>query len=297
MKPLASLQLIVVTGKGGVGKSMIVAVLGRLLAASGRRVALIDVDPRESLHHLLDVPPSGGELVMVAPRLYLQHLVPRQILDDLVREKLRIGVIANRVLSSPVHQHFTEGAPGLKEAAVFGRALGMVQGHGPSNLPKPDIVILDGPATGHGVTWMMAPRLVSDVIQSGPVGHMAAEVAGFVANQDACGVIVVTTAEEMPVQETLELIDSLARDVGQRPIAVIVNALYPPYQEDPAAGTASDPYAELWRQRRQVNDRELERLAASWNEPLPMLPLLALEPGPTLVGALARQLAPQLIVS
>jgi energy-coupling factor transporter ATP-binding protein EcfA2 len=119
---LADLQLLVVTGKGGVGKSTVTAVLGRLLAARGRRTLLMEVDPRENLHHLLEVEPSGGEVVQASPRLWVQHVEPRTILDDLVREKLKVGVLVNRVLSSPIHRHFTEGAPGLKETAVFGAA-------------------------------------------------------------------------------------------------------------------------------------------------------------------------------
>ena len=74
MGRLEKLKLLVVTGKGGVGKSTVSASLGALLANSGRTVLLVEVDPRESLHHLLDTPPSGGEIVEAAPRLYLQHI-------------------------------------------------------------------------------------------------------------------------------------------------------------------------------------------------------------------------------
>ena len=167
---LDRLELLVVTGKGGVGKSTVSAALGALLANRGRTVLLIEVDPRENLHHLLDTPPSGGEIVEAASNLYLQHIEPRKLLDDLVREKLKVGALVRKVLSSPVHQHFTEGAPGLKQTAVFGRALRMVEGHGPKALRKPDVVILDAPASGHGISWMAAPQLVFEVISSGPVG-------------------------------------------------------------------------------------------------------------------------------
>ncbi len=279
-------QLIVVTGKGGVGKSTLTAVLGGRLAARGKTVLLVEVDPRESLHHLLDVPPSGGELVEVAPRLALQHFQPRHLLDDLVREKLKVGILARRVLASPVHQHFTEGAPGLKETAVFGRILRLVEGHVPRGMAKPDVVVLDAPATGHGVSWLAAPRLISEVIRSGPVGQMATQIAAFMDDSARFGLVAVTSAEEMPVQECLELIRNLGQRRLQGPDLVVVNALYPAL--DDRAGPFDDPAGTMWSRRRAINDRELKRLAASWKGLTVRLPLLALDPGAALVGALAR---------
>jgi anion-transporting ArsA/GET3 family ATPase len=287
LQALERRQMLVVTGKGGVGKSTVAAVLGRRLAARGRKVLLLDVDPRESLHHLLDVPPSGGEVVTVAPRLQLQHLDPRRLLDDLVREKLKVGVLVRRVLASPVHQHFTEGAPGLKETAVFGRALRLVEGHVPRGMARPDVVILDAPATGHSVAWLAAPRLISEVVRSVPIGHMASVIAEFMADRERFGVVVVTTAEEMPVQESLELIDLLDDRLQGPPDLVVVNSLYPPLADGADDG---DPAGLLWAHRRGLNDRELRRLSEHWRGPTAELPLLPLESGQPLIAALAGQL-------
>ena len=278
-------QLVVVTGKGGVGKSTLTAVIGRQLAARGRATLMVEVDPRESLHHLLDVPPSGGEVVEVAPRLALQHIEARRLLDDLVREKLKVGPLVRKVLSSPIHQHFTEGAPGLKETAVFGRILRLLQGHVPRGVRRPDVVVLDAPATGHGMSWLMAPRLISEVIQTGPVGHMASEIAALMASRENFGVVAVTIAEEMPVQETLELIHGLNERLDRQPDAVVVNALYPHLTGDEDRG---DPASSMWIHRRTINDRELDRLGRDWKGPVVELPLLPLDPGPQLIGALAH---------
>ncbi len=291
LRRLEALQLVVVTGKGGVGKSVVTAALGRLLAARGRKVLLFEVDPRENLHQLLDTPPSGGEIINASPRLYLQHIEPRELIDDLVREKLKVKLLVNRVLASPVHRHFTEGAPGLKESAVFGRALRMIEGHGPPALRRPDVVILDAPATGHGVSWLTAPQLVADVVRSGPIGHMAELISTFLRDHARCGVVVVTTAEEMPVEESLELIEALETRFGREPEVVVANALYPAADED---GESDDPATRLWRDRRAINVAELERLDASWAGPLAEIPLLPMDPGPALVGAVARQIEAQL---
>jgi anion-transporting ArsA/GET3 family ATPase len=286
---LSGLKLIVVTGKGGVGKSTVAAILGRLLSDSGKQTLLVEVDPRENLHHLLDVPPSGGEMAEVTPNLRVQHLLPRVILDDLVREKLKVGPLVKRVLASPIHQHFTEAAPGLKEAAVFGRCLRLLEGHTPRGIPTPDIIVLDAPATGHGASWLAAAQLVSDVISSGPIGHMATLVAEFLADTERSGVVVVTAGEEMPVQETLEFLETMKSRLNRRPELVVANALYPRLPED-ADPNPEDPLFDLWKSRRTINEKELERLRREWDGPLVHLPLLPLDPGPALVGRLGRKL-------
>jgi hypothetical protein len=289
---LAQKQLLVVTGKGGVGKSTLTASLGRILAGTGRRILLLEIDPRESLCPLLGVAPSGGEIVRAAPDLFVQNLRPRTVLDQLVRERVRIGLIAERVLASPVYHHFAEGAPGLEEMAVIGQAHRAVRGRGVRDEQAFDLVILDAPATGHGLSLLSAPLLVSEVIRDGPVGQLAVELARFVHDRSRCATLVATVAEEMPVQEAIELIEALQDRFSHGPELVMVNALYPPRE---FRGTASsgdgDPLLALWRQRRGVNDRELRRLAEFWAGPRIELPLLPLDRGPDLVAALRERLA------
>ena len=277
---LARRQLIVVTGKGGVGKTTVSAALGRLLARD-RRVLLLEVDPRENLHHMLGVAPSGGEIVEAGPRLLLQNIRPVAVVEELVRERLKVGVLVRKVLKSPVYQQFVEGGPGLKELAVLMHALRLARG---GAREKVDVVVLDAPATGHGVSLLAAPALVSTVIVHGPVGHMARELAAFVADPERCGIVIVTSAEEMPVEEALELIALAGDRLGHRPEAVVVNGLYPPL---PSAGEAPP----LWVERRGANLRELARLEAAWSGPRIELPLLALDRGPELVAALEELLA------
>ena len=285
---LDELQLLVVTGKGGVGKSTVTAALGVHLANRGRKVLLIEVDPRENLHQLLDTPPSGGEIVEAASNLWLQHIDPRELLDDLVREKLKVGALVRKVLASPVHLHFTEGAPGLKQTAVFGRALRLVEGYGPKELRQPDVVILDAPASGHGIAWMAAPQLVSEVISSGPIGKMATEIAAFLADENRFGSIVVTTAEEMPVQEVLELLEAMSARLERQPELVVVNSVYPPA---PKPQPEDDDTTRLWIRRRQVNEAELGRLAAGFDGAVAEIPLEPIDAGPVLVGVVGEHLS------
>jgi anion-transporting ArsA/GET3 family ATPase len=304
---LASRQLLVVTGKGGVGKTAVAAALGRLLAAS-RRALVLEVDPRENLHHMLGVPPSGGEVTRAAGSasdsagLWLQNLKPREVVDRLVAERLRVGPLVRRVLASPVYQQFAEGAPGLKEVAVLGHALRLVEGRERGSWGGPfEIVVLDAPASGHGVSLLTAPRLLAEVIESGPVGTLGRELAAFVADAERCGVVVVTTPEEMPVQEAIELAATLDERFGRRPDLLVVNGVYPPFPaEGEAAGgaageaekaAATDRDASplsLWRDRRRLQEGEIARLDAEWAGPRVELPKLPVDPGPELPATLAR---------
>jgi len=285
---LVAKELVVVTGKGGVGKTAISAAVGSSLAASGRRTLILEIDPRESVHQMLGVPPSGGEIVGVAPQLYLQHLRPKDVLDQIVRERVRIEFLVRRVLDSPVYHHFSEGAPGLKEMAILGHSLILVQGKVPG-APEIDVVVLDAPATGHGVSLLMAPLLVSEVIRQGPIAAMTAEVADLVASAERSGVVVVTLAEEMPVTEALELIVALQDRLDRQPEFVIANALYPPITKD-GGGDCRQSSDSLWVDRRGLNDKELQRLAAGWSGPVGETPLLPLDRGPALTQALRERL-------
>jgi energy-coupling factor transporter ATP-binding protein EcfA2 len=289
---LASQQLVVVTGKGGVGKTTLAAALGRLLAAAGRRVLLLEVDPRESLHQLLGVAPSGGEILEAGPRLWLQNLQPRGVIEGLVREKVHVSMIARKIIESPVFQHFVDGAPGLREMAVLGYALRAVRGE---YRQKVDLVVLDAPATGHGASMLSAPLLLGDAIGGGQIGDMAADLARFIADPARCGVVLGTLAEEMPVQETIELIALLKDRMSRPPEVVIVNALHPPIPVTKSGPPAElGPAVALWSRRREVNERELKRLRSRWKGPLAQLPLLPIDPGPALLAGLQDRLRKEL---
>jgi anion-transporting ArsA/GET3 family ATPase len=281
---LAGRQLLVVTGKGGVGKSAVAATLGSLLAAAGRRVLVLEVDPRENVHQMIGVPPSGGEIVEAAERLFLQNLQPRQVVDQLVRERVRIDLVVRRILASPLYHNFVEGAPGLEEAAILGHCLLLAEGRSPA-APPLDLVVLDAPATGHGVSLLSAPTLVSEAIAAGPVAQLTGEVAEMIADTERSAMVVVTLAEEMPVTEALELRAELATRLDRRPELLAVNQLLPAGPPRPKQGE-SDP-TRLWRRRRRLQEREMARLAAAWPGDRWELPLLPIDRGPELIEALA----------
>jgi hypothetical protein len=135
---------------------------------------------------------------------------------------------------------------------------------------------------------MTAPQLVSEVISSGPIGHMAAEIATFLADRNRFGSIVVTTAEEMPVQESLELLGAMSTRLDRQPELVVVNAMYPPA---PKPRRRDDEATSLWIRRRRINEDELARLRADWDGPTVVVPLEPIDAGPVLVGVVGEHLA------
>jgi anion-transporting ArsA/GET3 family ATPase len=286
---LSRRQLIVVTGKGGVGKTTLAAALGFLLARRGRQVLLLEADPRESLHRVLGTEPSDGALVDAGEGLRVQNLQPRTIIEELVAERVHIGFVARRITRSQAFRHFVAGAPGFKEAALLGYAFRVVKG---DYKVRADLVILDAPATGHGLSLLAAPGLLAGAIRDGELGLMAAELASHLADPARTGVVLATLAEEMAIQETLELVALLKTRLQRTPDLILANGIYPALPG--RAATSSPGPGDLWRQRREVNERELERLRKGWRGPLVELPLLPMETGPALLQTLAQRLGPAL---
>jgi len=206
-----------------------------------------------------------------------------------------------RILSSEVYRHFAEGAPGFKELAILGHAARLVRGlervepararrgrEAAPATPDVDVVVLDAPATGHGLSLLLAPRLTAGTVGKGPFGRLAGELAAMVDDPNRTAVVIAAAAEEIPMHEALESLSRLRGELGREAQAVVVNGLFPSV---PARAPMDDPAGRLWRDRRAVQERELERLAAAWQGPRVELPLLPLESGPPLVAALAARLA------
>lgn len=296
LSSLLARQFIVVTGKGGVGKSLVSAAIGRLAADAGKRVLILEADPREAQHELAGVAPSGGDYVVARSHLILQNIQPRRVFESIVREHLHLDLLVRRVVRSPIFEHFVDAAPGLKELGVLGHAFRVLRGIEKTPHPHTDLVVLDAPATGHGISMLSAPRLTADVVDGGPIAHMAGQLAGFIADPQATGIVVVTQAEEMVVQETLELRDSLTTHLGRHPDLLVVNALYPPEGTlRPTTGAdALRGAAALWLQRRLVHQRQLERLASGWCGPRVVLPLVPCDRGPRLLDAVVARLQGEL---
>src|SRR6201992_972077 len=225
-----------VTGKGGTGKSTIAAALALTLAAGGRKVLLVEVEGRQGIAQLFDVPPlpyeevkiataeQGGQVNALAIDIeaaFLAYLDMFYNLGIAGRAMRRIGAI----------EFATTIAPGLRDVLLTGKIKESVVRVDKNRLPVYDAVVVDAPPTGRIARFLDVTKAVSDLAKGGPV-HSQAEGVVRVLHSDQTAIHLVTLLEALPVQETLEAIEELAE--MELPIgSVIVNRNIPAYL-DPA---------------------------------------------------------------
>jgi anion-transporting ArsA/GET3 family ATPase len=200
--------MVVVTGKGGVGKSTVAAALALAAAREGRRVAVGELGGHARVAGLLRGTGIDTLTVDVHHALteWLATQLPRRLADLLMRS----GAFASLVAA----------APGGAELIAITKLWELVQRRRWSGGKPYDLVIVDAPASGHGAALLRAPRTFADIARVGPIGSQAREVADFL-KRDA-GFVIVTTPAELPVTETLQLQNQLP-DVD----LVIANAVLP----------------------------------------------------------------------
>ncbi|MDA2889795.1 ArsA family ATPase [Mycolicibacterium sp. BiH015] len=233
---LTKARLHFVSGKGGTGKSTIAAALALALAAGGRRVLLVEVEGRQGIAQLFDVPPLPYEEVKIATAerggqvnalaidteaAFLEYLDMFYNLGLAGRAMRRIGAV----------EFATTIAPGLRDVLLTGKIKEIVtrndkeQPRGKGS--KYDAVVVDSPPTGRIARFLDVTKAVSDLAKGGPV-HSQAEGVVKLLHSDLTAIHLVTLLEALPVQETLEAITEL-REMGLPIGSVIVNRNIPTY--------------------------------------------------------------------
>jgi anion-transporting ArsA/GET3 family ATPase len=220
-------RLVFVTGKGGVGKSTVAIALGLLAARQGLRTIVAELASQDRLQGLFS---ENGERerfreVELAPGLFTISIDPQQSMEEYLRVKA--GTLGQALGSSRLFQAFAMATPGMRELLSIGKVWELAQLDRRTRGAAPyDLVIVDAPATGHGVGLLRTPKTFADIARVGPIAHQGRTIADTIADPEFTGVVAVATPEEMPVNETLTLAGELARDELTLDL-VIVNALYP----------------------------------------------------------------------
>jgi anion-transporting ArsA/GET3 family ATPase len=228
MTDMLDKRLIFVAGKGGVGKSTVAAALGMLAARRGRRTIVAEVAHQDHVARSFDREIGAFEEVELAPGLFTISIDPRHALDEYLHIQLRVRPLADLLTSSRTFNYFAAAAPGLAEMVTLGKAWELAQPRRRTRGGEPyDLVIVDSPASGHGVATLRTPRFFAEVARVGPAANHARRIDAMVRDASVTGVVAVALPEEMPVNETAMLRDQLRAAVGLEFDRVIVNAVYP----------------------------------------------------------------------
>ena len=222
-------RLVVLSGKGGVGKSLVGMALARVARERGKRVLLVEVDtPRDAeVARYLGAGPVGPKLSEIEPGLFALNLDPRGVMDEYVRETVKVDFLARKILDNPVYHRFFAAAPGLPELMVMGKVMMLEQEkEGWSRRPRYDLVILDAPATGHGLAFLKVPLAASQAVPVGPVGTNARRILQLLRDAQRTALVLVAIPEEMAVVEAAEFHRVAREEIGIEARALVLNACH-----------------------------------------------------------------------
>jgi anion-transporting ArsA/GET3 family ATPase len=218
-------RLIFVTGKGGVGKSTVAIALGLLAARSGRRCIVAELAAQERIQRAFDQHGEHFKEVELSPGLYTISIDPQHAMEEYLR--IKAGPLGHALSASRVFGAFAMATPGMRELLSIGKVWELAQLERRTRDAAPyDIVVVDAPATGHGLGILKTPRTFAEIAMVGPIAHQGRTIAGTIEDRSFTGIIAVATPEEMPISETLALHEALERD-GLGLDAIVLNALYP----------------------------------------------------------------------
>ena len=317
MKPaseaLFERRLLIVAGKGGVGKTTIACALGMLAAQLGKRTLIAEVDGAGRAAYLLGATPGPvGQASEVRPLLSEMSVDGSTALAEYLEIIVPIKRVLQAVLSSRIYQYFVAAAPGLKELMTIGKIWYEAERlDEASGRPRWDLVILDAPATGHSLQYLGMPQAAHEVFRAGLVGRESQRLLDLLTDPQRTAINVVTTAEEMPVNETVEMYQRV-RDELHMPLGFLfVNrthrvefgsqdldrleqklaTLHDPRDRAVAAEALSRGREEAgWA---SINATYLRRLSAEVNLPVVKIPFLfAEEFGCEQVRAIAAEIEP-----
>ena len=224
---LLAKRLVILSGKGGVGKSVVGAALAFAAHERGKRVLLVEVEAPHEASRYLGGRPSGGAIREVLPGLFTLNLDPARAMEEYVRTTVRVEMLARRVLESPLYERFFAAAPGVPELIALGKVMVLeAETAGWRGRPRWDLIVLDAPATGHGLAFLKVPLAASRAVPVGPVGQNARRILGLLRDPQKTALAIVAIPEEMAVVEALEFQQLAAKELGIAPRAVFLNATH-----------------------------------------------------------------------
>jgi anion-transporting ArsA/GET3 family ATPase len=268
----AASGLLIVAGKGGVGKTTVTAATAIAAAGLGLRVLVVELDDGGPLGPLLGAgSPLGYEPTVLAERLDGRLIVPADALRDYLRDH-GLGRLTERLVRGGVIDVVATAAPGIDDILVLGKVKQLERSG------MYDLMVLDAPAAGHAISFLRSARGLADAVRTGPVLAQARDVLELLGDASRCRVLLVAMPEETPVNETVESARALKDDIGVHLGPIVVNGLYPELDLAVSAGGRSQRAladAARFRLARQQQQRDqIERLQHALPLPHVRLPFV-----------------------
>jgi anion-transporting ArsA/GET3 family ATPase len=255
-------RIVVVCGKGGVGKTTLSLALGLKHANQGRRVVIVSSHPLPELAISVSLEGLSAQFPRASRNLFVVHVNPKDLLQEIVEKNFPIQMVAQTILNSAIFKNLVEIAPGLKEFYFLARLQQLAERKASAagaDGPDYELLIWDAPASGHFLSTLRSARAFETYL-SGPLAATGAEMDRFFSNSGNVQILAVTPLEEMAIAETVEMTQALARDFQLRCAALILNLVSPlvtaTEQEVAALTTDSDTSAAL---RFAIDRGRLER--------------------------------------
>jgi anion-transporting ArsA/GET3 family ATPase len=212
-------RLVVVTGKGGTGKSTLSAALALAAARRGKKTLVCEVVAKERVADLLGRPPSGTQIRELLPNLYSVHVRPREAMREYALMTIKYETLYKLAFENAAARYFLAAAPSLAEIVMLGKVWWHASQEMERGKLRWDLVVLDAPATGHGLTFLSVPSVFLKLVQDGPLARDMRGMQSLLADAQRCSVCIVTLPEEMPANEAVELDRALrARNFPQGPL-------------------------------------------------------------------------------
>ncbi len=239
-------RLLFFTGKGGVGKSTVTAATALLAAERGKRVLLVEVDAKGNLTALFEHAPVGFDPVEVYPGVHAMQMRTEASLREYLKLNLKVPVLGRLGPMANMLEFVATAAPGVKEILTVGKVCWEVR-ESLEGRADWDLVVVDAAATGHVLAQLDSPRAIRELVQVGPVRAQTDWMVDLLADPAITALNVVTAPEEMPVNETIDLVTAARADIDVPLGSVVVNRVLPEpftHADEPVFAALRDPRAE-----------------------------------------------------
>jgi anion-transporting ArsA/GET3 family ATPase len=287
MTSLYDRRMVLFSGKGGVGKTTLASAFALSCARKGQRTLLIELNVKDRLNAIFGSVEVGPEIVEIEQNLFAVNISPRVAMEEYGLMKLRVKVVYKAVFENRVVQSFLRVVPGLNDLLMLGKSHFHAMEVDSAGKFLWDKIVIDAPATGHGIFFLKIPSVITSILESGPMFSDAKKIEEFLRDPKMTAINLVTLPEEMPVNETLELRQTLVEEL-EMPIGMIVaNSVYEPVFDEQESKWVLDADADQFEdtqtqgfvdaakfraQRVEMQAEYLERLENTLSETLVRVP-------------------------